>query len=42
MTDWLEEAGLKLEGCRRLTGKALTICIWVARQAEARDRSVAA
>jgi ArsR family transcriptional regulator len=42
MTDWLEEAGLKLEGCQRLKGKALTICIWTARQAEARDRSVAA
>jgi hypothetical protein len=42
MSEWLDGAGLKLEGCQRLKGKALTICIWTARQAEAGDRSVAA
>ena len=42
MAEWLAAAGLALEDCRRLTGKALTICIWVARQAAAPRRSVAA
>lgn len=42
MAGWLEGAGLALEDCRRLTGKALTICIWVARQAAAGSRSAAA
>jgi ArsR family transcriptional regulator len=42
MADWLQAAGLQPEGCRRLKGKALTICIWTARQTAARDRSVAA
>ncbi|HEY9538837.1 MAG TPA: metalloregulator ArsR/SmtB family transcription factor [Kiloniellaceae bacterium] len=42
MAGWLSDAGLQLEDCRRLTGKALTICIWVARQGAAPSRSVAA
>lgn len=42
MAGWLEAAGLALEDCRQLTGKALTICIWVARQVPAGSRSVAA
>lgn len=42
MSDWLTAAGLKPEDCRHLRGEALTICIWVARHGEARDRSVAA
>lgn len=42
MAEWLEAAGLKLEDCRCLTGKALTICIWVARQGVAPSCSVAA
>jgi len=42
MADWLAAAGLAPEDCRRLSGKALTICIWVARQAAAGSRSAAA
>ena len=42
MADWLEAAGLQPEDCNHLKGKALTICIWTARQGQARDRSVAA
>ena len=42
MSDWLTAAGLKPEGCRRLKGDPLTICIWTARQPQARDRSEAA
>ena len=42
MADWLKAAGLEQEGCRHLKGKALTICIWTARQALSSDRSVAA
>ncbi|MGE5765837.1 MAG: ArsR/SmtB family transcription factor [Bacteroidota bacterium] len=42
MAGWLDGAGLALEDCRRLTGKALTICIWVARRAAAGSRSAAA
>lgn len=42
MADWLRDAGLQPEDCRHLKGKALTICIWVARQGLASDRSVAA
>jgi ArsR family transcriptional regulator len=42
IAEWLGAAGLQLEDCRRLTGQALTICIWVARQALAPSRSVAA
>jgi ArsR family transcriptional regulator len=42
IAEWLEAAGLQLEDCRRLGGQALTICIWVARQALAPSRSVAA
>ena len=42
IAEWLGAAGLQLEDCRRLGGQALTICIWVARQALAPSRSVAA
>jgi ArsR family transcriptional regulator len=42
MADWLKTAGLKPEGCRRLKGDPLTICIWTARQPQLRDRSRAA
>lgn len=42
MTDWLKTAGLKPEGCRRLEGNPLTICIWTARLPEVGGRSKAA
>jgi ArsR family transcriptional regulator len=42
MRDWLSAAGLKPEGCHRLKGNPLTICIWTARQPELPRRSKAA
>ncbi|MGD1877685.1 MAG: ArsR/SmtB family transcription factor [Kiloniellaceae bacterium] len=42
IADWLQAAGLKPEASRCLKGKALTICIWTARQPLAGGRSQAA